>query len=318
MSEVIPARNLPWLRSLPPRPLCDVPWQGTSVILATGELEFCCFSNARIGNVNEQTFEEIWNGPRMRSIRQALAAQTFPVECQSNNCPIYRGDKHHYINLRMEGMHRPDATGSTDPHRELRAAFAGTRIDGFDERAPADGSLWIQYAGDRRIVDVFAALSDDTNRFVFLPGASDFPLPAYVGVSIGGPTTSVQLPLVFRGSSENTRSPARSDASAMEDASSSAGADASAMQNARSSARADASSAENRRSSKVARSSEDPRASAAAHSSEGASSIEDARWQWLSVGLFESGSLPISEWNCYLAIQQSLRSAPPSRSSDHS
>ena len=71
-----------WLENLPPRPLCDIPWLGRAVVLSSGDVNFCCSSDAVVGNVNKEPLEEIWRGATMQGIRRSLAAQVLPPQCR--------------------------------------------------------------------------------------------------------------------------------------------------------------------------------------------------------------------------------------------
>jgi MoaA/NifB/PqqE/SkfB family radical SAM enzyme len=41
----------------------------------------CCESNYHLGNLNEQSLDEIWHGPKMTKIRQAFHDGRYPREC---------------------------------------------------------------------------------------------------------------------------------------------------------------------------------------------------------------------------------------------
>ena len=89
MSAHAEGLRLLWADPMKSYPICDVPWYGRSVILSSGDVHFCCFSGAIVGNVNQQPFEEIWNGPKMQEIREALTEGTLPAECRSPSCPVF-------------------------------------------------------------------------------------------------------------------------------------------------------------------------------------------------------------------------------------
>jgi hypothetical protein len=157
-----------------PQPLCPVPWAGTSVVLADGNVNFCCCSSAVVGNVNQQSFEEIWNGPIMRDIRRALIAQVFPPECRSQSCPIYRGDEFTFIDSEFDpyGFHN---TGTHDPHALIRERLCGTGL-----RYNGDASeclLEVRYQGEPLRADIFAAVQDSAGVFRFLPSFDEFAVP---------------------------------------------------------------------------------------------------------------------------------------------
>jgi radical SAM protein with 4Fe4S-binding SPASM domain len=54
-----------------PLPVCDKPWTSVT-ILWDGRVVPCCFDYDGIltlGNVNEQSLAEIWNGPKLKALR---------------------------------------------------------------------------------------------------------------------------------------------------------------------------------------------------------------------------------------------------------
>ena len=143
-----------------PRPLCDVPWVGTVAVLSDGNVNFCCYSSAIVGNVNRTPFLEIWNSADMQRIRRELTEGRFPLECQSMSCPIYRGDAAYAI--------RP-ANGGVDHEQIFRGAIQQTD----------DGQvvLEVAYQGEPAKADIFVSvrLADGSLRFV--PGNESYALP---------------------------------------------------------------------------------------------------------------------------------------------
>lgn len=51
-----------------------------------GEVVPCCFSDEVMGNVKNQTFEEIWYGDKYRKFRKRLMAGNFAKYCSDNRC----------------------------------------------------------------------------------------------------------------------------------------------------------------------------------------------------------------------------------------
>jgi hypothetical protein len=180
MNAEEPGTRLPWIGQAPRQPLCDVPWFGNFVIIGNGEANFCCFSPVSVGNVNQQPFDEIWNGPTMRRIRRTLADQQFPPECQTVSCPIYRADEHHFIRARMEGSYVPTTPGE-GRHREVKQAMAeGLSCSPANEGGPR---LLVRYRGPLVYGDLYACLVRTGEPIAFLPTMDSFPLPFAVGQS---------------------------------------------------------------------------------------------------------------------------------------
>lgn len=154
-----------------------------------GNVQFCCFSPAFAGNINEQSFAQIWNGPVMHRVRATLARQEFPVECQTPSCPIFRGDRRHFLLDRKDGKSRPEVTGTTDPHAQAREAFAKSRLlvtlEGPPDRQEIRFRWQLRYDGpDRDAVDLFVGVEDPAHQVVFLPELEGVPAPLFTNISL--------------------------------------------------------------------------------------------------------------------------------------
>lgn len=51
--------------------VCPEPWV-SAVIGQNGDVYFCCSNSVRLGNLNEQSFDEIWNGDAARELRASF------------------------------------------------------------------------------------------------------------------------------------------------------------------------------------------------------------------------------------------------------
>jgi Iron-sulfur cluster-binding domain len=163
-----------WIRES--GPLCHIPWMGTVVVLSDGNVNFCCYSSAIVGNVHHQPLEEIWNGAEMVAIREELAAHRFPAQCRSMSCPIFRGDELTNLTSDFE-PHSFRITGTPDPHRELRERLTGTGL--------REGFLEIRYRGAPLKVDLFVAVQQaDGGMIRFLPLLEEFAVPWEYGVEL--------------------------------------------------------------------------------------------------------------------------------------
>ncbi len=65
--------RLPWA--------CSEPWM-TINVNASGEVRPCCFNDDILGNLHEQTMEEIWNGPGFTALRADQAAGVVSPGCE--------------------------------------------------------------------------------------------------------------------------------------------------------------------------------------------------------------------------------------------
>ena len=75
---------------------CNEPWH-TAVVTGTGDVQVCCVPKTKIGNLHEQSMEEIWNGERYRKFRQLVNSPTPPEVCAA--CPMIRrlGNEDSYL-----------------------------------------------------------------------------------------------------------------------------------------------------------------------------------------------------------------------------
>ncbi len=189
MIGIEPHPRVTWIRVDGPRPLCDVPWLGTSVIQSDGSVNFCCFSSAVAGNVNQASFQEIWHGQTMRRIRQSLVDQRLPEECRSSSCPIFRGDDQHYLFDRMDGPHRYERTGTHDPHCAIRERFAGTKLVMSRQSLRLGGTLKIvlqvRYQGEPVSADLFVGIETPQGVSRFLPDGDDYAVPFFTALELG-------------------------------------------------------------------------------------------------------------------------------------
>ncbi len=77
--------------------VCDHPWTHFEVNNPNGNVTMCCDNATVLGNVNEGSVEDIWNGERFQSIRKKMANEGAHLLCP-HTCPILQGGKR-YRNL---------------------------------------------------------------------------------------------------------------------------------------------------------------------------------------------------------------------------
>lgn len=92
--------QLPWYEWLddapaPPRPFgapvghCYSPWSEVYVDVA-GNVKPCCLGAAEpLGNILDQSFTQIWNGPRARKLRRTVNSDNPPAYCRT--CGVRQG-----------------------------------------------------------------------------------------------------------------------------------------------------------------------------------------------------------------------------------
>ena len=98
-SDVAPAFDGPAIVSTPVNSQVDVPENASDILKACqkpwtglyvendGNVKVCCFESPYVGNLDEQPFEEIWNGAPMQSLRRSFVEGKPPEGCA--NCFIF-------------------------------------------------------------------------------------------------------------------------------------------------------------------------------------------------------------------------------------
>ena len=169
-----------WVNAVAPRPICDVPWLGNTIVLSDGTVHFCCFSDEIVGNVNESSFGEIWNGEKMKDIRRALTQQRLPVECRSPSCPIFRGDQFHYLIDRNKK--EPEVPQS---HR-LAEALSQSNLEIDKDSLRLDGQLEVRLnlnsAGKSTKADLFVGVKQPNGIVRFLPRCDTYAAPCMTDI----------------------------------------------------------------------------------------------------------------------------------------
>jgi radical SAM protein with 4Fe4S-binding SPASM domain len=66
---------------------CEVPW-ATATITGNGDVMACCIPGTVVGNLNEKSLDEIWNGPEFAAFRSRVNTPDAPGPCR--NCGMAR------------------------------------------------------------------------------------------------------------------------------------------------------------------------------------------------------------------------------------
>ena len=93
--------------------VCKHPWAHFEVNNPNGDVTMCCNNNTVLGNVNEQTVADIWNGDRFTQMRRRMVEEGAHAFCP-HTCPVLQGGKKYenldwYTDLDPEGPIRKNA-----------------------------------------------------------------------------------------------------------------------------------------------------------------------------------------------------------------
>jgi radical SAM protein with 4Fe4S-binding SPASM domain len=69
------------------RPICDChqPWESLFVG-PSGNVQPCCFTSVQIGNLNEQSIDDVWNGSTMARLRRSIRDGHIDPVCRNAGC----------------------------------------------------------------------------------------------------------------------------------------------------------------------------------------------------------------------------------------
>ena len=74
--------------------VCNYPWTHFEVNNPNGDVTMCCDNSIVLGNVNENTTDEIWNGDKFQDIRRRMKEHGAHAICP-HTCPVLHGFKTH-------------------------------------------------------------------------------------------------------------------------------------------------------------------------------------------------------------------------------
>jgi MoaA/NifB/PqqE/SkfB family radical SAM enzyme len=80
----------------PAHTFCNEPWLGVVAVQVNQDVTFCpCYMKLRLGNLDEQPLEELWNAPALVEIRKDFRAGRLPAACSGELCPPAVGAHSH-------------------------------------------------------------------------------------------------------------------------------------------------------------------------------------------------------------------------------
>lgn len=83
----------PWTHNASAHP-CTLPWTA-AYFRVDGTVSPCCAMGQRLGDLNTQEWDEIWNGPRFRNVRRTIHGWNPTRDCRmcEDSCGINAGDR---------------------------------------------------------------------------------------------------------------------------------------------------------------------------------------------------------------------------------
>ncbi len=98
--------------------ICKHPWAHFEVNNPNGDVTMCCNNNTVLGNVNDNTLEEIWNGPGFKKSRERMLNEGAHTMCP-HTCPVLQSGKKYenldwYTDLSEDGEPRKNAVVNED------------------------------------------------------------------------------------------------------------------------------------------------------------------------------------------------------------
>lgn len=105
--------------------VCDYPWTHFEVNNPNGDVTMCCDNSTLLGNVNEGTIEEIWNGEAYMDIRRRMRESGAYSLCP-HTCPVLHGGKRYQ---QMNWYHELNHQGAAFKNAELNEFEQAERKD---------------------------------------------------------------------------------------------------------------------------------------------------------------------------------------------
>ena len=93
--------------------ICKHPWSHFEINNPNGDVTMCCNNNTVLGNVNEGTVIDIWNGKKFQKVRTQMIKDGAHSMCP-HTCPVLQGGKKYenldwYKELSEDGEQRQNA-----------------------------------------------------------------------------------------------------------------------------------------------------------------------------------------------------------------
>jgi len=107
--------------------VCKHPWSHFEVNNPNGNVTMCCNNDMVLGNVNENTISEIWNGELFQTNRARMRDEGAYAMCP-HTCPVLQGGKKYedmdwHTELSEDGAQRRNAVLNEDEYKAGKAAL---------------------------------------------------------------------------------------------------------------------------------------------------------------------------------------------------
>jgi MoaA/NifB/PqqE/SkfB family radical SAM enzyme len=95
------------------RYFCNEPWLGVLAVEVDQDVTFCqCYLKMHLGNLREQSIQELWNAPQLVALRRDFRKGRLPPPCRGQLCPPAVG-AHSYLSTIPELV--PDQHAPIEP-----------------------------------------------------------------------------------------------------------------------------------------------------------------------------------------------------------
>jgi radical SAM protein with 4Fe4S-binding SPASM domain len=94
------------LKIAPPPPYCSIPFN-TIIIGWDGKVTGCCFDSKIemiLGDVNNQTVKQIWNGSKFQELRKAVILNSFSKDSPCFGCDFWKINFEHWSEIILNGQ----------------------------------------------------------------------------------------------------------------------------------------------------------------------------------------------------------------------
>jgi radical SAM protein with 4Fe4S-binding SPASM domain len=96
---------------------CEIPW-ATAMITGNGDVMACCMPGTVMGNLNEQSMDQIWNGSNFAAFRMRVNSINPPTPCRNCGVSRVRNNRKAYASVRY-GLSGEEAKAPKDPREAV-------------------------------------------------------------------------------------------------------------------------------------------------------------------------------------------------------